>query len=217
MRLWMNRRKRRDPSNRSVESNDNQARAGFAYDSFASYSTRADYGLVGRFESFLESFHKLPVSGDVALHKLSKAVEEPDSEWAVDLIADDKSDVGVRLAFSQDGTRIVAATGSSMQVFDAKHGNLIGPRVDLPGRVMHIALDKHGLRAVASLATFQQSVVVVSSGEISETHFFASDRVGDWSVVVADDETSIYSVFDDPNIKHPRVSAGSFRFPFNRH
>jgi len=142
----------------------------------------------------------------------SKAIEEPDSEWAADLPADDKSDVGVRLAFSQDGTRIVAATGSSIQVFDTKHGGSIGRRVDLPGRVMHIALelDKHGFRAVASLATFQQSVVDVRSGEILETHFFASDRVGDWSVVVADDETSVYSVFDDPNIKHPRV--WSWRF-----
>jgi hypothetical protein len=140
----------------------------------------------------------------------SKAVEETDSEWAADLPADDKSDVGVHLAFSQDGARIVAATGSLIQVFDTEHGSPIGPRVDLPGRVMHIALNKHGLRAVASLATFQQSVVDVTSGEIPETHFFASDRVGDWSVVVADDETSVYSVFDDPNIKHPRV--WSWRF-----
>jgi len=78
IRLWMNRRKRRDPINRSVESNDSQARAGFAYDAFASYSTRADYGFVRRFESFLESFHKLPVSGDVALHKLELCVDGSD-------------------------------------------------------------------------------------------------------------------------------------------
>jgi hypothetical protein len=61
-------------------------REGFAYDAFASYSTRTDYRIVRTVETFLESFHtRVPAHGltpEVRLHELELCVDGSDFSLA---------------------------------------------------------------------------------------------------------------------------------------
>jgi hypothetical protein len=100
---------------------------------------------------------------------------------------------------------VAAASGTFIQVFDATTGLPVGPRIDLESRVVLVALDKTGSKAVASVATWRLFVVDVESGEIQGIHAYDTDVIGYGDIVVTGQDRVIYSVFGDRNVNNPRV------------
>ena len=63
-------------------SSPDRDRGEYSFDAFASYSTAADYQLVRKLESFLESFHRLRTPEEFRLHKLEICVDGSDFSLA---------------------------------------------------------------------------------------------------------------------------------------